>query len=159
MSDYTDPEVDPLAPNDDPADAPDADDAGADLTDSEAAHADVIPDEAEVSPDDSPGERLDTGEDIGKTLPVEAEGEVLDAPAAAVLDPGPQPITPASSAEQYKDRVAYEQGVNAQLDAWWEANRAAVLDTFLAGGTVELTHDIAPSPDDPADDPADDADH
>lgn len=131
MTDYDDSEVDPLAKDDGPPNE----------TSTEAARADVIPDDLEVPPDPTPGERLDTGEDIGKTLPVDVGGEILEAPAAAVLDPGPTPITPASSAQQYEDRVSFERGVNAQLDDWWELHRAAVLDTFLAGGTVDLTHD------------------
>lgn len=121
-------------PSKDKTDAPD------DETAAEAARADVVPDELEVSPDDSPGERLDTGEDIGKTLPIESDGTLLDAPASAVLDPGPAPVTPGSSQQAYHDRVAYENEVNAQLEGWIEANRAAILDTFLAGGTVELQH-------------------
>lgn len=99
--------------------------------------------------DPTPGERLDTGEDIGHTLPVESDGTLLDAPASAVLDPGPPPVTPGASQQAYHDRVAYENGVNAQLETWWETNKAAVLDTFLAGGEVELSHNLPEQADNP----------
>lgn len=152
---YLDPS-DP-APYDGDDNAPETGDAPPNQTDTEAARADVVPDEIEVAPDDSPGERLDTGEDIGETLPIESDGTLLDAPASAVLDPGPDPITPGATQQAYHDRVKYEQLVNGQLEAWWETNRAAVLATLLAGGTVDLTHNT-PESDDDAGDPPDSVD-
>lgn len=71
---------------------------------------------------------------------VASDGTLLDVPAAALADPGPDPITPGSSQEAYHNRVAYENLVNTQLEHWLEQNRGAILDTFLAGGTVELNH-------------------
>lgn len=133
---------------------------GPGLLDHPDTNDDAAPDLPEVAnPDEAPGEQLDTGEDIGKTKPV-LEGDSIehpiDAPAAAVDDPGPTPITPASSAAQYESRVKYENMVNGQFAAWLEANRGAILDTFLAGGTVELTHNV-PDADDRPDTVGDDS--
>lgn len=71
---------------------------------------------------------------------VEGDSPPIEAPAAAVADPGPPPATPASSQAQYDARVRYESGVNAELEAWWERNKGDVLSTLLAGGTVDLDH-------------------
>lgn len=72
------------------------------------------------------------------------DAEIQDgviSPAAAVLDSGPDPITPASSAEQHAARVKYEAGVNAAVEVWIADNRAALTDAFLAGHTPTLTTD------------------
>lgn len=119
------------------------------------------PDELDPNDDDpiegvdpTPGERRDDGSDpeSAKTLPIESDGTLLDAPAAAVLDPGPTPVTPGSSQEQYDRRVRYEDLVNQQLEKWIADNRAEILATFIAGGTVTVDHqrpDVGDKPYDP----------
>lgn len=129
---------------------------GAPAGDDEAAADAAIPDDAapdpdapDAAPDPDVDPRAVDGVD-GDTLPVESDGTLLEAPAAAVLDPGPDPITPGASQQAYHDRVKYEDQVNAQIESWIATNRAAITDAFIAGGTVELNVSL------PGDDAADD---
>lgn len=69
------------------------------------------------------------------SVPVGGDGPPIDVPKAAYDDPGPAPITPASSQEQYDARVKFEDQLNGQLAAWWDANRAEVLAALAAGET------------------------
>lgn len=89
--------------------------------------------------DDAPAPTEDDAHD--GVISVPAGDGFLDAPAAAVLDPGPDPITPASSAAQHDARVKYEAGVNAAVEVWITDNRPAIIDAFLAGHTPILTTD------------------
>lgn len=123
-------------------DAPDAD--LDDLSPLEPLTADEAEDDRPADESGETDPRAQDGEDA-PTLPVEAGGEILQAPAAAVLDPGPPPVTPSSSAQQYDDRVAYESFVNAQVEDFIARTRAEVTDAFLAGNTPRIEVDDTPA--------------
>lgn len=139
MSSYDEDGVDPLAadPGDPAVDPGDPDTVTADEDNPTAAEVAAV-EEAELYEDAAaPPEPEAEGTEVVR---VPSDGTLLDVPASAAADPGPAPITPGASQQAYHDRVAYENLVNAQLEAWIADNRGAILDTFLAGGTVELHH-------------------
>lgn len=138
MTDYTDPaqpDVDPDPEDDTEANLVQPGDLNDDGLADDTEPADVDGDEVEAQGS------VDTPDGVGGevvSVPVGGDAPPIDVPAAAYNDPGPLPVTPASSQQQYDARVKYENQVNAQFEAWMEQNKAAVLDAFLAGHSVEL---------------------
>jgi hypothetical protein len=82
------------------------------------------------------------------SIPVGGDNPPIDVPKAAYDDPGPTPITPASSQQQYDARVKFENQVNQQLDAWIAQNRGELLSILLAGGEIQFNDASANDKDD-----------
>lgn len=87
------------------------------------------------------------GGEVGR-IEVGGQEAPIDVPKAALDDPGPTPITPASSQQQYDARVKYEDQLNQQLAAWWEANKGAVLEAIARGEEPTLAESSTPTEDD-----------